>query len=693
MTWRRDARNWRRGLPRPCDERGLALMGVLAVVLVMAILGALVLHLSGKEVAFSALRLLGNQGIYLAEGGAYAARAALMAFMNADPIGVTTVHPSVDGMLLASWFAGGDASAQNPFALFDYLVTDGQRFTLNASPSTTSVTFHVNWALATPHRKLQVPSGSPPANPLGNGTYQATVVVTKRRVPHSSCTGAGDCYIHRLGSDEYEFFFTYDITSDAFVPPHARRRVTLSRNYSIRVRRQNFAQYALFTHIHTSPTGQALWFADMTRYDGPVHTNGEFRFAYFPKFGTPDPNTPCDPARIRATRLTSASNWAWYFNRGSPRRLQANENVVGGIRRDAPVLPDCTPGTLADDADNPPANFTRGVAVVPYPTNPYSQKGAAIGRDPGNTNPVTDAEITAVIPELQGEDDVPNGIYVPVTDTDGDGCSDPGEPLAGGIYVEGDLTSLVIATGGPTGNLAVYTFTQGGRTVTVTVDRVAGTTTVSDTAWRTPPQCGGLPATRTFAGVPKGWRPFTNNHATIVYVEGDILSLAGTLEEKEQTTIVASGRVVITDHLRYEDPPVVTDPYDNPINLLGIYSPRRDIVIGAAAPDDLVIHAVLMAGNLSDGYNSSIFVQDYQLGAPRGTVYQIGGRIQEYAGVFGVMNRAGTLLSGYGSDIRFDRRMARGFSPPYFPTTTNFEVAPGTDGLAGVRPIWREATP
>jgi hypothetical protein len=37
--------------------------------------------------------------------------------------------------------------------------------------------------------------------------------------------------------------------------------------------------------------------------------------------------------------------------------------------------------------------------------------------------------------------------------------------------------------------------------------------------------------------------------------------------------------------------------------------------------------------------------------------------------------------------------MSRGFNPPYFPTTNLFEVLQGTDQLAGVKPVWREAAP
>ncbi|KRT76390.1 MAG: hypothetical protein XU14_C0049G0012 [Armatimonadetes bacterium CSP1-3] len=652
-------------------ERGMAMIAVLTVILVLVVLGGLVLQLTGKEIALTAFRLGGAQSMYQAEAGAVAGRAALLALMNADPIGVTGVDPTLNGVALANWFAAGDAAAQNAFRLFDYLVTDGQRYTLNATPATGAVTFYVDWGLGTPHRKL-VAAGPAPQNALGPGNYAATVVIVRRRAPHASCVPGPDCYVHRLGADEYEYFYTYTITSDGQVPPRARRRITFSRDFSVRVRRQTFAQFALFTHVHMTPAGSPIWFTSRTSFDGPVHTNGEYRFAFFPKF---------------SDRLTSVSGTAWFNNNGSPVRLAGNENVVAAVRRDAPVVFDSTPTNYADDNDNPPANFTRGVASIPMPTNPFSQQGVSIGRDPADTSPVANLQIRQAVPELANNTSaVPTGIYIPVADVDADSRSDPGEPLAGGIFVQGDLNSLTLSLGGASNNLAVYTLVQGGQTVTITVDRVGQTTTVTNTAWASP-------QTRTFAGVPKGWQGPGNANAGIVFVQGNILSLAGTLEEQEQTTVAASGRIDITSHLRYEDPPDPADPNDNPLNVLGLYSAGNDIRITTAAPNDLVIHAVLMAGNVGDAVNSSVNVQNYNSGAPRGTVTLLGGIIEEYYGAFGTFDPAtGNPVTGYGRAFTYDRRMARGFAPPYFPTTNLFEIVEG-DGLAGDRAVWREATP
>lgn len=703
-------------LQRLRGQRGLAMMSVLAVIFVLVLLSVLVLYLSGKEIALTGIRTIGTQSLYIAEGGAYAARSALMVLMNAHPQGETRLHHELSGTTLAAWYAGGDPNAQNPLAILDYLLLNGQRYSINASAATESVTFDVNWALPETHRKLVYPAGASPGNPLGEGRYTATVTITRRLAPHPSDSAQPWRYVHRIGPDEYEFFYAYKVTSDGQVSPQARRRVTLAGEYSLLVRRPNFARYLLFSDVHTGPDGTALWFANMSNYDGPVHTNGEFRFAYYPKFGTPDPSTPCDTSRVRETPLTSAGTQAWFFNGGNPRRLAANENVIGGSRRDAPVLPDCTPG-YGDDNDNPPANFTRGVARIEIPDNPYSQKGVSIGRDPRDTTAVSSAQIRAAIPELVNNlDPVPDGIYIPVTDADGNCRSDEGEPLRGGVYVQGDLSSLTLSVTG--GSLATYTLVRGTRTVTITVDRANNRTTVTDTNWPAPPGpplfpvCPGVPngpATRVFSGVPKGWQGVGSNpNAAIIFVEGNILSLRGTLEEKEQTTIVAdcprnaagqcvvnSGRIDITHHLRYEVPPVVTDPNSNPLNVLGLYSASNEIRIVTNTNDpetfNLDIHAMMMAGSRGDTFRSRIYNANWNATPVRGQLRLIGGLIGEYLGVMGVMNAAGQLIRGYGSDARFDRRMLRGFTPPYFPTTGLYEVSAA--GLAGVRPVWREGAP
>lgn len=651
------------------------MMSVLGMVLVLTLLAALIMFVAGKELGLSAVRSNGSQSLYIAEGGAVAARAALMAYVNAYPVGVASVDPSLTGTTASGWYGSGSNASQNPFGLLDYLVVDGQRFSLGASSSTTQETFQVNWGLATTHLKLQTTGA--PVNTSGGGTYTATVKLTPNATADASCTG-GPCAIHQLGPNNYEIFYTYLVTSVGNVAPSARREVTLTGTFSVQLRLQNFAVYALFTNTHTSPSGGAVWFANTTNFSGPVHTNDEFRFLQFPTF---------------TDKVESVSTNAWFYNGGSPVELANNENVNNGTRIDAPLVP---------PASNPqsaaPANFTRGAPTLSMPNGPYNQQGVSIGLNPGKTSQVTTSQIAAAVPELKGATSIPNGIYVPVTDTNNDCVSDPGKPMLGGIYVQGNLDSLSMSLGGASNNLAVYTFSQGSTTTTVTVDRTNNQTTVNGNGWLPPPVGAGCslspgPASRTFTGVPKGWQGPGHGNASIIYVQGTINSLSGTLQQNEQTTIAASGTITIQGNIQYQSAPNPSDPTSNPTNLLGIYSSGGDIVIGPSAPNNVTIQAVLMAGSTGNSATSSVNVANYNSGSPRGTLNLLGGIIEKYYGPFGTVNGSGVQLTGFGRSFTYDTRMSRGFSPPYFPTTNQFVVTGGTQPLAGVKPNWREATP
>jgi hypothetical protein len=660
-------------------ERGLAMMSLLSMIFVLTILATLVLYLSGKETALSAVRLNGAESLYVAEGGAFSGRAALMAYMGAYPAAVTSVDPSLSTVTAVGWYAGGTKTAQNPFGVLDYLLTDGQRFSLGASASTASETFQVNWGSGHPHMKLQ--TGAAPANPVGAGAYTATVQLQPDPQPDASCapfnTGAS-CSVHQLGTNDYELFYTYTVTSDGQLSPRFKRRVVLSGNFSVHLFVQTFALYALFTDVQNTPTNNPIWFTNNTSFNGPVHTNGEFRFAFFPTF---------------TGKVESVNAKAWYNNGGNPLELSNNENVNSGTRVDAPLVPpDPNPQAAT------PAAFTRGVPTIPLPTSPFNQQGVAVGRNPADSSAVTTSQITSAIPELNGSGSVPNGVYVPVVDANGNCRSDGGEQMAGGVYVQGNVDTMTL---GVSGNTAVYTLTQGPHTTTVTVDRTNNQTTVNSNNWTAPPSGGSCPgaapgpASRTFTGVPKGWQGPGNPNASMIFVNGTVNGLSGTLQQNEQTTIAASGTITITGNIQYQTPPNPADPTSNPTNVLGIYSAGGDIVVGPSAPNNLIIQAVLMAGNSGNSYNSSVNVANYNSGSPRGSVNLLGGLIEKYYGPFGTFNAStGTQQTGYGRAFTYDTRMGRGFTPPYFPTTGLFVITDGTAlPLAGARPTWREATP
>lgn len=737
------------------DERGVALLSVLVVILILSLLGGLLLYLTGQEAGISRVRYRGAQSLAIAEGGAWAARAALMALVNADPTDKATL--SANPFDLYNWY-----STQSPLEFLKKVALDGRLLGVAANASTTWVAFRVNWQLGTGYLKLeflQSGAGAPPdqsallpppvgtsdpvpANPMGNGRYRAIVLLlSPAKISPGSCRnrdeppGEGnECPVHRTGPTTYVVPLEYRVVSEGYVDPEFRRRVALRGKFRVVLGNRSFAQWLIFTDVFSLSDGTRVYFGHEEAYDGPVHTNGQFWFWGFPKFGTPDTRTPCDPGRIQATRLTSTSKRAGFrrISGSGPweAELDANEWVVGGQRMAAPVLPDCTPTNYGDDADNPPANFTRGFDADPstpdidpivVPLDPpgratdkdaIAQRAVSLGINPEDTSvngwndPQWNRAVRERVPELpDNSSPVPDGIYVPVEDRNGNGSSDSGEPLLGGIYVQGDLQSLTISNCPPgtpgypycpasSTDRAYYRFVHtNGQVVTVEVDRATNQTTVTNSAWPSGSR------TRTFQGVPKGFQGsdlFPN--ATVIYVHGRIGTgpgngLWGQVEEREQVMIAARGDVYIVNHLQYERPPNIYDPADNSINLLGLYTPRGKIRIPTGTPNDLMLHGVFMAGQpgVDDGVKSEQVVEGLCRRPAQGHLNLLGGLISEYAGVSGCADSSGRLISGYSDNYRYDRRLGRGFVPPYFPTTGLPAIQ--AQGLAGQRPSWQELSP
>ncbi|MCR4336178.1 MAG: hypothetical protein NUV91_00005, partial [Candidatus Omnitrophica bacterium] len=218
---------------------------------------------------------------------------------------------------------------------------------------------------------------------------------------------------------------------------------------------------------------------------------------------------------------------------------------------------------------------------------------------------------------------------------------------------------------------ATYTITQDATTKVVTVDIPNNQTTVQTVG-------GGA---STYAGLPDG----VDNLGTIVYVDGAITSLGGTVQKDTEVTISTENDIVISDHLKYTKynengnpgdpdyvaPHVPTDKNDPDYgkNLLGLVAWGGNVRIGTSAPDNVDVHAVTMARNgyfQVDNYNSAAV-------GPRGTATLLGGAITQFYGAFGLFNgQTGAQVSGYGRNFVYDSRTLLGKSPPYFPSMRAF---------------------
>jgi len=239
-----------------------------------------------------------------------------------------------------------------------------------------------------------------------------------------------------------------------------------------------------------------------------------------------------------------------------------------------------------------------------------------------------------------------DGIYVP----------NDGGSLTAGIYIKGD-GDIILGT--DVGGNATYTITQGATTKIITVDDAAVETTVQLVDSPMPPP-------EVYSGKPDG----LDDLGVIIYTDGAISSLMGTVQKDSKVTISSQSDIEITNNIFYEDfdggPPINADAYDN---ILGILSWGGDILIGTSCPNDVNIHGTIMARN---GVCTVVDYADQGVG-PRGTATILGGVITQFYGAFGTFSGStGVQLSGFGRNFVYDGRMAEGASPPYFPTMRTF---------------------
>jgi hypothetical protein len=413
---------------------------------------------------------------------------------------------------------------------------------------------------------------------LGTGNYIYNISVTEKSNPVT------------VSTDVWDFPYNFTINSLGTVGGASNRRVLISGDFTVRVQRDNFARYALFTNHHGMPSGTTVWFTNNTVFSGPLHTNERYSFALNPS-GTFD------------GLVTQHQNEARFFDNGSPFTADADSNPP-------------------DDVPTFNAGFTRGV-------NEINLESSVTQQD--------------LMDEARGGDRsaIAAGVHVP----------NNGTSLTGGIFVKGDGSILMEVDGN--GN-AKYSVSQGGTTKYITVYKAENRTTV---------QTGSGPIDN-YSGLPKG----TDGIGTIIYVDGAVNSLKGTVQKDTEITVASQSDIVITDNLVYQEynagpPPNAEDK----TNLLGIVSWGGNVRVGNSAPDNVNIHGTIMARN------GILTVDDYDSGTARGKATLLGGAISDFYGAFGQFNSTtGEMVHGYARNFVYDSRMGTGKSPPYFPSMRTF---------------------
>jgi len=544
------------------NEKGIALVITMFVMVILLGLGSIFVLRSVQENIMTKKNLELTKSFYIAEGGSHAALDSLDTLINTHLFNtVSSTNPSVLISNAQSYVNNADGLG----LLVNYVKESGsQLLTLNGSQAEYS--------------KVQN---------FGSGSYQYKIIITQKSPPALA------------SSDSWDFDYLYKIESNGY-DGGLDQSIDLFGDFTVNVKRDNFAKYALFTNQQTLPSGTKVWFTNRTNFAGPLHTNGRYNIAL-------------NPSATFESLVQQKEQKTRYYNNGWT--VLKNDDHNG--TRDVPTFN---------------AGFNRNVPEIIL-SSPIQQQD--------------------MIDQAKGGQSLSGyGIYIP----------NDGSNVVGGIYVygNGDINLSVDSY-----DKATYTINQGSLTKIVTVDKTNSLTTVEVPGY----------SSTVYNGIPDG----IDDVGTIIYVDGQITSLSGTVQKDTQLTISSKSDIVITDNLKYANyTPAIGSPgtsgyvppnAEGADNLLGVVTWEGDVRIGTCAPNDVEIHGTLLAKEgiyQVDNYND-------QSAGPRGTATLMGGVITNYYGAFGLFSgRTGNQLSGYGRNFVYDERMQTGSAPPYYPTLSSF---------------------
>jgi len=580
------------------NESGFALIFAVFVIAVLIIYGAIFILRAVGEWNVTSLQRRSVQSYYVSEAGAESALDKLDALINTDFL------TKISGMNPQTVGKKAKAAVTNQNGI-NFLVEMVPAFVLDGT------------SMEAVYQQS--------ATNFSNGTYVFEIKVAEK----------GDPAL--VAVDMWDFPFNYQIEATGSVSG-ITNTISLTGDFTVRVQRDNFAKYALFTDHHTMENGGIVWFTDTTNFAGIIHTNERFSFS-----GDPALN---GLAGIFDGLVTQHLSKGQFYNNGSAVLAAADYYV--------------NPFTGWRDVPTFNVDYQREVAEIVLASSVQKQD-------------LYEQALGAQTPSSG------DGIYV----------ANNGTALIGGIFVEGNAQ---IQMGVDSSDRAYYDIASGSSKKVIKVnDQTQHTTVWEANAGVTAPldvdtlcEDGSPDLDRgtcsTYSGLPDG----QDDLGTIIYVNGEISSLGGTVQQNTEMTVSCENDAVITDHITYSSyTPAVGSPgdtdYQQPnaegaVNLLGIVSWGGDIRIakyqpdGTEVPDDLNIHGVLMARN-------GVFtVDDYDdYGGSRGTVTLLGGAITQFYGAFGLFNGAtGEQLSGYSRNFVYDSRTAVGKAPPYFPSMKTF---------------------
>lgn len=389
---------------------------------------------------------------------------------------------------------------------------------------------------------------------------------------------------------------------------------------------------------------------------GPFFTNGQWNFGNFSNPGY----------TFTDTVGQVGANVSWITNKCTDSPTSPN-----GFK--APTFKNGL--QLGQNSVTPPSNsYNQAQAVLDGKGTPPCTAPPCAPDPPPSQTQMNQELKTVKGTQYPASGSAPTGVYIPYyTNSNGQKVygSNPatgGSGAGGGFYINGNASITLGATTGGDGTsnpTQTYTIVQGSTTTTIVVDNTSGMTTVSS---------GGT--TLSLQGVPTQLDPNTNQpiiqndpsglavDPTMLYVNGQVTGLNGTVQNNVGLTIAAASNVSITGDLTYLQSPVSVpaDVLNTSTNagVLGIFT-TGNINLYPDSTGNLTVNASLAAiGSGTSGFATP--------GGAINTWTIVGGRAEDQA--HGVSISSGNTY--------YDRRFANNFGPPWFPTAV---PQPGQAGI------------
>jgi Tfp pilus assembly protein PilX len=446
---------------------------------------------------------------------------------------------------------------------------------------------------------ITTPSALFPAGTLGSA-YMASSTN-----PQFGASASINFSTAAVASAAQTFDYMFTIQSNGSLANTGKRNVQATGVLRVSASRGSFSDYLVLTDQFKMANNGTVWFTSSDVFDGRMHTNDAFKFAFRPVFHD---------------RVTQGGGTATFYNNGG-----------------TPVVADADNNSTIDTPQFFGGYF-RSQATIPLPANANNQQMAALGLTPSGGTAPTSSQINLALTGSTTGTPVSKGYVV-----------NNGTAVTGGIYIQGTANVVKVYADTVT-DLQYWQVGIGPNHVTIEVNPVGNQTRVWNSF-----STSGSPVT--YSGVPNG----------VVFANGGIDNLSGGGREltgsvdaamaiNQHALIVATGDIVVQGDL-------TCDQYDSGTNVLGIWSTGGAVRIGDSAPDNLSLDAFVMACGTTNG---EFRVDNYNAGAPRGSLSLRGGVVSRFYGAFYTWDTDGNPVTGYTRNFHYDQR---GLIPPMYPTT------------------------